>query len=60
MIWVKGIVRCEEYWRQKLYELAESWKQEYGYYNINLLGRHLTEILPIKKQTDIRIKCALN
>ena len=37
----KGIIR-----RQELHELAESRKQEYGCYNINLLGRRLTANLP--------------
>ena len=37
------IVRCEE-----LYALAEFRKQEYGYYNINLLGICLTAIMPIR------------
>ena len=40
---MRGIVRCEV-----LHALAEVWKQECEYYNINLLGRPLTEILPIR------------
>ena len=31
---------------EKLHVSAESWKQEYGYYDMNLLGRRLTQILP--------------
>ena len=49
----------EKFRRQDLYALAEYWKQEYEYYNINLLGRRLTANLPNLIQTDIRIKCAL-
>ena len=40
---MRGIVRCEV-----LHALAEVWKQECEYYKINLLGRPLTEILPIR------------
>ena len=45
---MKGIVRCEEFRRQKSYALAEHRKQEYEYYVINLLGIRLTAILPIR------------
>ena len=37
------IVRCKE-----LYALAEFQEQEYGYYDINLLGICLTTIMPIR------------
>ena len=37
------IVRCKE-----LYALAEFREQEYGYYDINLLGICLTTIMPIR------------
>ena len=42
------IVRCKEFRRHELHALAESWKLEYGCYNINLLGIRLTAILPIR------------
>ena len=45
---MKGIVRCKEFRRHELHALAESWKLEYGCYNINLLGIRLTAILPIR------------
>ena len=45
---MKGIVRCKEFRRHELHALAESWKMEYGCYNINLLGIRLTAILPIR------------
>ena len=45
---MKRIIRWKEFRRQELYALAESWKQEYGCCNINLLGRRLTANLPIR------------
>ena len=43
---MKRIIRWKEFRRQELYALAKSWKQEYGCYNISLLGRRLTANLP--------------
>ena len=52
---MRGIVRCEV-----LHALAEVWKQECEYYNINLLGRPLTAILPImgkQRSHDGQARC---
>ena len=43
---MKRIIRWKEFRRQELDELAKSCKQEYGCYNISLLGRRLTANLP--------------
>ena len=40
---MRGSIRWQE-----LHVLAESRKQEYGYYNINLLGNRLASFLPIR------------
>ena len=41
-----GSIRWQEFRWQELHVLAESRKQEYGYYNINLLGSRLVHFLP--------------
>ena len=48
---MRGSIRWQEFrWQefrwQELHVLAESRKQEYGYYNINLLGSRLVHFLP--------------
>ena len=43
---MRGSIRWQEFRWQELHVLAESRKQEYGYYNINLLGSRLVHFLP--------------
>ena len=43
---MKRILRCEEFRLQELPALAESGKQKYGYYNMNILGICLKANLP--------------
>ena len=43
---MRGSIRWQEFRWQELHVLAEFRKQEYGYYNINLLGSRLAPFLP--------------
>ena len=45
---IRGSIRWQEFRWQELHVLAESRKQKYGCYNINLLGSRLASFLPIR------------
>ena len=48
---MKRIIRWKEFRRQEMYALAESWKQEYGYYNINFWAFVWQQICPTGAST---------